>query len=719
MKWLVRIAAGAALLVLLAIGAALLVLPRLLEGEEVRARIAQAARDATGREVAYRTLELGLLPPSLRALDTRVSGAAEGDPPFVEAREIALRVALLPLVFRTVVVDSLSIEGATLRLVRGADGLELPGPPPRGSEPAAGAEAGGADTGSAPASSVSLAVRSVRLSDTTLQLVDRQVKPAVTWELREIEARATGRSLDAPVDLEIRGALASGGRIALDGTATLAGDLDLEADLDDVVLDPLAPYLGPDLELRGRLAGSASVSGAAASPAKLAADLHGSEVRFRRGDVALRGAVDVKADLADPAGAADGRFEVDATGAELEVGGGFTKPAGTPATVSGRIAKGEGGGLAFEDVKLLIRNFEAKGRIGSLDPLRVELDATPFELAGWEQLVPALAERRPVGRLGVEGLRYRAQPADLQGAIHLTDVQLGGDGAQPVALNGLLRAAGTAIRSEGLVAVAAGQTLELDARLEQLFTQPRYRVVAKAQGADSNALLSGLFAKPDTLFGPLGLNADVSGALGGDPLRSLTGEIDFGVVDGRLVGVSLLRAVFDRLGGLGGALLGLGQALGGRDLQRFYGDEFQKLDGVVRIADGVAHTDGLSLAYRGYMVRLRGSLGLADLALDMRGDLTIGEELDAEIADELRLKDYRSRVRTIELAEVGGTLSAPVVRVTPEVATRFAAGYAGDSYLDKLREVVEEEAGEGSGGIVDQGLGVLQDVLGGKPKPPE
>jgi hypothetical protein len=718
-RWLARIAVAAAVLAALVIGAALVLVPRMLAGEEVRGRIRDAARAAIGRELAWRSLELGVLPPSLRAQGASVSGAREGDPPFAEAREISLRVALLPLVFGTVVVDSLVVDGATVRLVRGARGFELPEPPARsGAEPTVEAEAEGGGAGSDAGRAVSLAVRSVRLRDTTLLLVDRQVTPAVTWELREIDAQAEGRSLDLPIDLEIRAALGSGGRIALDGSAALSGELDLDAQLDDVVLDPLAPYLGSGLELAGRFAGTATVSGAAASPAKIEADLRGSDVRFRRGDLALRGAVDVKLELADPAGSAAGRFEVDATGAELEVGGGFTKPAGTAATVTGRIAPGEGGGLAFEDVKLLIRNFEARGRVGSLDPVHVELDAKPFELAGWEALVPALAARPPAGRLRIEGLRYRAEPADLQGLVHLDGVTLGAAGAELVAVSGALRAAGSAIAGEGLQVATAGQTIALDAKLESLFTQPRYRVAAHAQGADSNALLAGLFAKPNTLFGPLGLDANLAGELGEDPLQSLTGDIDFAVVEGRLVGVSLLRAVFDRLGGLGGTLLDLGRAFGGRDLQRFYGDEFEKLDGVVRIAGGVARSDGLTLVYRGYAVRLRGSLALADLVLDMRGDLTIDEELDAEIADELRLEDYRPRVRTIELAQVGGTLSAPAVRVTPEVAARFVAGYAGDTYLDKLRGVVEEEVGRGSGGLVDQGLGVLKDVLGGKPKTP-
>jgi hypothetical protein len=42
-----------------------------------------------------------------------------------------------------------------------------------------------------------------------------------------------------------------------------------------------------------------------------------------------------------------------------------------------------------------------------------------------------------------------------------------------------------------------------------LFSQPRYQVEMKAKDADSNALASTLLSKPDTLFGPLGLDASL------------------------------------------------------------------------------------------------------------------------------------------------------------------------------------------------------------------
>ena len=181
----------------------------------------------------------------------------------------------------------------------------------------------------------------------------------------------------------------------------------------------------------------------------------------------------------------------------------------------------------------------------------------------------------------------------------------------------------------------------------------------KAHEADSNQLFTDLLSKPDTLYGPLELDLDLAGGLGGDPLQSLTGTVDFGVEPGRLVGVSLLRAVFDRLGTAGSLVVNLGKVFGGRDLQRFYGDEFELLSGALTLRDGIAHANDLTLRYRGYAVRLEGTLALADLGLDMSGELTLHEELDAAIAQELSLSDYQPRQRVVPLARVGGTLDAP------------------------------------------------------------
>jgi len=726
MKLVLRIAAA---LVILAVGVvvvAALALPRLVDSEEVRRRIERAAFDAIGRELRYEKLDFGLLPPSLRVMGPRISGATPSDEALLEAEAVSLRVALLPLLARAVVIDSLVVEGATLRIERGRDGIVLPEPPraepaESGGSATEGASDGEGSAGQEPA--IDLGVRSVQLRDATLILSDRSVRPPVRWELGDLDATAEGHSLDAPIDLELRGALASGGTLKTQGSVTTEGALDLEISLEAVEVSPLASYVEGDVEMEGPLSGDVTLRGPAADLERLTASLRSSGLRFRSGDASLAGEVAVTADIAAPSRAAAGSFEVDATAALLKLDAGFSKPVGTPARVTGRIAQGSGGGLAIEDLRLVIRNFEATGRLSSLDPVRLELAAPPFDLKGWEALVPALADLRPSGRVGIDGLRFVAEPPDLRGAFELEDLVVHPRPEAPssaLTLRGRILGEGTALRSEGATLEAGGQTSRLALRVSNLFTAPQYRVALTAEEADSNQLLTQLLAKPDTLYGPLGLDLELDGRLGGDPLESLRGRIDFGVEKGRLVGVSLLRSVFDRMGAAGSRALDLGRAFGGRDLQRFYGDEFDLLKGALQVREGVAHADDLRIEYRGYAVRLQGTLGLADLALDMSGELAIGEELDAAIAKELRVADYAPRRRTLPLARVRGTLDEPEVRLDSKVAAGFAAVYASDAYAGKLRQKAEEKLGPGGGDMVDRSLGVLQDILGGRApsKPP-
>ena len=428
MKILLRIVGALAIVVVIIVIAAVLALPRLVESEEVRGRIERAAFDAIGRELRYETLDFGLLPPSLRIVGPRLSGANPTDEALLEAQEISLRVALLPLLVRAVVIDSLVVEGATLRLVRGREGLQLPEPPGADSPAAGAADTPGESRGDAAGQggdagpAIDLGVRSVQLRSSTLRLTDRSVRPAVTWEITELDATAEGSSLDAPIALDLDGVLASGGAVAVTGTATTTGVLDLEVSLAAVEAAPLASYLDGDIDMGGALSGEVTLRGPAAALEQLAASLRSSDVRFRRGDTALSGGVELTADVLTPTGAANGSFDVDATDAVLELGGGFAKPAGVPARVTGRIAPGSDGGVAIDDVRLVIRNFEAEGRLSSLSPLRLELSAPAFDLEGWGQLVPALQELRPSGRMRIEGLRFAAEPPDLRGTLHLEDV---------------------------------------------------------------------------------------------------------------------------------------------------------------------------------------------------------------------------------------------------------------------------------------------------------
>jgi hypothetical protein len=286
----------------------------------------------------------------LEVVEASVAGATPEAPALLEARQIALRVALLPLLARAVVIDSLVVEGARIRLVRTPEGLELPVPPgggvngeepPAAKQPPAGdpTQTGEAEEGSA----VAIALREVALRDARIVLEDRAVEPAVTWELRDIDVTARGESLDAPIDLDASFVLGSGGSVEAHGTATLAGDLDVTIDLSDLALAPARPYLGEGAVVEGSLGGTVSVKGPAANPDLVAIDLSLADALFTLDDITLRGPVAMRADVGSAATLPKGRFELDASDAELRYGEVFTKPPGTRASVSGRIVSAADG----------------------------------------------------------------------------------------------------------------------------------------------------------------------------------------------------------------------------------------------------------------------------------------------------------------------------------------------------------------------------------------
>jgi hypothetical protein len=711
-KLLLRL--GIAVIVLALLGLVLLavLLPRFAKSETVRARIQSAALAALGRELVYRELDVRLLPPSLLVEEPRLAGETPGDAALIEAERIALRVALLPLLARTLMVDSLAVDGASVRLVRTAKGVALPLPAkfPDATPPSESA----APEGGGP--SVSLAVRALELRNAEVVLEDRSVDPPVTWALRDIDASARGTAPDRPVDIEASAELGSGGAVVVRGTATLAGELDLEITLEALALGPLRSYVGAESELDGLLAGTVHVQGPAASPARISADLAIRDARFALSDIAVAGAVEGRADLSDALGAPAGSFDLDASRAELRYGGAFTKPPGVPATVNGRIVTDERGALGFDDVKLRIRDLDATGRVRVGPPLSIEIDSALAQLDGAETLVEALAAAPPSGRVRAEKLHFVSQPPALVGVIHLEDLAVTPRNLDaPITMRGALIAQGAELRSRDLELFAGGQSLVVDLRLSDLFEKPRYEIEAAADDADANALVTAFAGKPDTLYGPLSLRGSFRGEV--DPARpfldALTGTVRFDIEKGRLVGVSLLQATFAKLGALGtlGSLaVDAGRLFSGDHVEEYYGEEFELIRGSLRVNGPVAYAEPLTLLYAGYGADLAGSLHFADLSLDMQGRLTLFEEIDASIADEVGASGYQPSRRSIPLASVGGTLDAPEVQIAGNSAVEFATGYAKSLYGGKLKGLLEKELGEGAGQVLG---GALEEIIGG------
>ena len=123
-----RVALALAVALGLAIAAALWLLPRWIESDAFRERLRAAAREAIGHDVAWGGLSLALVPPHLIVTQVRVGDAAK---PLVTAERADLRIAVAPLLARTVEIEALTLDGVVWRIER-----------PPGAAFAAGAGAG-------------------------------------------------------------------------------------------------------------------------------------------------------------------------------------------------------------------------------------------------------------------------------------------------------------------------------------------------------------------------------------------------------------------------------------------------------------------------------------------------------------------------------------------------------------------------------------------------
>jgi hypothetical protein len=739
MRLVIRLAGVLIVLVVAAVIALAVALPRLVESDAARARIEEAARDATGREVRYGELDFGLLPPRLVVREPEVQGASSDSPPVFAAAEVALEIALAPLLAWRVVVDSLVVESGTVRLVRTDDGVELPGeaaaapssdqaaPSPSPREPSDSA----LDASPLPAREAdeerdgdgggfALAVRQVALRDCRLLLEDRVVSPATTWEFGDVVATASGESLEDPIDFELSGALASGGSFRASGEAEIEGPFRIDLELEGVVLDPAAPYLATGQRVGGAATGTVSASGTGREAERVSVDVLVRGGELTADDLAVRGEIKIRADLEGGLGSATGSFQLDATDAEMEYGPVFRKGTGTAATATGRIVTGPDGEIGLRDTQVKIKNFEAEVQVETGARTRATVEAEPFALAGWETMIPPLQEHPLSGELGIRSLTVTTEPLEVRGNLALRDVRLRGrrDGAEMV-LRGGFRGMGGEIRSEELVAQVAGQEIQLSAKVTGLARRPRLTTGVEADGVESSALIGLVTDKNRTLQGPLQLRGALAGPLGGERpfAETLEGTVRFRVEPGRLKGVSLLEKTFQSVGTAGDAALLAGRLKGGRTLQRFYDDEFEYMGGTLRIGGGLARSDDLRLVYRHYTVDLRGSVGLVDQRLDLRGKLTIDEEIDDAIASEgsSDQQPRPGRSRVIPLARVTGTLDSPRVEITDEAVVRFAALYATQRRRDKWERKIDERLGEGSGSQV---LDALDQILSGESAEP-
>lgn len=660
MRIAVRVLLGIAGLFVVALVALAVMLPRIAQSPEVRAEIARAAQAATGRELRFGELDAGLLPPRLIVAGPELA-AREGEAP-LRAERVSLRLGLLPLLTGSIGVDSLVLEGAELTFARTPSGFELPVQIAASEEPAA-------------ESSIGLAVREVRITDSRVALVDRIAVPITTWQLEDVDARATGSLLSGDVTFEADAKLASGGALTASGKLEGDGSLGVKVALAKFALAAARAYLPAD----------ASASGEAT----------------------------LELELSGPTAALAGPVALNLDAAQLAFGDSFRKPAGEKLRISGTLAL-VGDAVALKDGALALRDLETALALEMAEKTRVSLGGGSLDLSGWEAILRALEGLGLTGKLSFTNLELGLDPLSLRGAIALDGVAMPLAENQNATVSMQLTASGDAIRGSGPVTVG-GQQLALELGVTNLAREMRLALGAHADDLDSSALAVAFGAPDGAISGPLDIDAKLAAPLGGEAalVDSLAGPLSFSIAPGRMPGVSLLRGGIDALGGIASAASLFGKLGDGGKLQKFYDDEFEKIGGEFVLGGGKAHTEDLALLYRDYRVDLTGEIALADTALDLEGTLTIYEAIDQAIAGAAAVPgaapSARTAKRELPLAHVGGTASDPSVSISPKGALKFTAAYLGGG---KLREALDEKVGPGAGELIDS----LGGLFGGKKK---
>lgn len=712
MRILRRLVIFLLLLVVLVLGALVSLLPTLAKSPEVKEGIQEAVSQATGRTFAYTELTMGLFPPRLILVNPELAGDTPSALPFLSASNVDLRLAILPLFARTVLVDSLVIEDATLNLRRTADGFVLPIRERSGTSAGGQGEKGEPDTGAG----ISFGLRSFALKNANLLVRDETFSPPAKLGLNEIEFLAEGTTPTGPIDLSFKARLPDGGGIAAQGSATLDGDLDLNLDVEKMNLSALAPLLRRGRSVAGTLSGNIVIVGPAQAPSLLVAKFTSSDLALQWDDVQYKGPLDLSAELAGSLNQIAGSFEADATQGEINYGEAvFTKPVGTPAKVKGKIRTLEDGSFELDDVHLKIHTLDATARV-QMEPLTLVVNAEPFSLQGWEVLLPGLADSPLQGHLGIEDLSVNLEPLALRGNLQLKDVRTAHPTTgSPIVVRGILNAAGQEVRSQNLEVELGGQIFVVEAHLSEIFSNsPHYDLGVTAQEVSLEKLLLAVMADESAMAtGPLSVLGQFKGRLvnGASVLKGVRGQIRLDIGQGQLRGVSLLRSTVERFGALGNIALALGKEKGGSTLQKFYEDTFESVSGTFLLANGVAKTDDLNLRYEDYIVDLTGTFGLLDESIHAKGKLTILPEVDEALAEAAGAEKVKGQARVIPLAEVRGTLSEPQVVLTQKTVVGLLTTYssAGDK-LSEFEKDIDKALGEGAGKAA---RGLLDSILGG------
>jgi AsmA protein len=556
MKWL-KWAVWAAVAVVLVLVVVIGIFVATFDPNAYKARITQGVQEATGRELAIEG-EIGLtfFPLGFSLGETRLSNAAGfGDMPFASVEEVAVRVAILPLLKNEVRIDRVVLRGLSLDLQRNAQGVtnwdDLVPAPGEGKDEAA------AQPAEAPASQPAEArplptiwIGGVDVSAARVSWRDAQAGTEIRLDPFNLHTGAFAFGEPMPLHMDLR--LEQGSPVTV-----LTAALDAE-----VTADPAAgAYRVADLVLDVAASGRDIPAGRV--EARLSADL----------------VANLEAQTAEVSGLRLQTLGMQLTGqavvtellGELKVNGSIATDRFSPRDLMQRLAiavpeTSDGNVLNKAELRA---GFTATPDSAALEDLTVVLDDTTLEgtasVAGFarpavrfglvvdainvDRYLPPTPEPAPVPAAGaaaadtpIELPMALLRSLDLDGTADVGEVIVGGIVLSDIhatlaAKNGLIRVDPLGF---GLYGGVVNGKASLDARGDS----PVYRSSLALRGMDMGALQADMLNKV-WLTGQTEMDADITTS--GDRLsalkRGLNGDLRFAFKDGAIQDEKLARIV--------------------------------------------------------------------------------------------------------------------------------------------------------------------------------
>ena len=607
---------GLILVVLLLVAAAVVVLPMVVDPNDYKPQIEQAAKERLGRDLTIgQDLSLSVFP----WLGIETGGVRVGNAPgfkapvFAEVERLGVKVKLMPLLSRRVEVDTLVLTGLRLNLEKDAKGRtnwddlvsqagEKPTAEPEAAQPAEQA-------------ALALTVQGVQIEDARVSWDDRQAGQQYVLEGVRLVTGALSPGATVPIE---GGVTFSSTKPAMTLKATL--DASVSSDRELSLFKAAGLVLELDAKGEGLPKGGASLT----LKTNLAADTRADTLMLEQLEItgpamAARGEVSISALQTNPA--AKGRLSIDETNLKT-IASMFASPIETvdPAAMtraSGELAFSYADGvLKLDPLTARLDDSNLTGHLHVLNTsgpvVRTQLELDQIDLDRY--MPPAAAHTDAAPEAGSGGASAPAVAADPFAALRTLDFV--GEfkiGKLKVSNARMSNVTTKVVSRKGVLKIdpVAAKLYEGDfagsVTLDTAGKKPRVSAKNALTGVQIGPLLKDV-AGEDRLVGRGELQADISvvGLSEAEVRRTLNGTSRFSFKDGALKGVNLAQIIREASSslGLGGDKLDAGTP-GQTDFTEL-GGSFTMTNGIIKNND---------LAAKSPLLRIEGK-GQVDLPKD-------------------------------------------------------------------------------------------------------